>query len=99
MRNQNPFRIMPLWHAWYVIQEMSDTILSLGRMRTEKQLLIERLTKLEQQHSQLQLQKDQLECYRERFDEQKRALNAERQVVERIQRLLRGRQGALMEKL
>ncbi|KAL8434607.1 hypothetical protein ACSSS7_003082 [Eimeria intestinalis] len=72
--------------------ETSDAALSLRRMRTEKQQLVERLTSLEHQHSQLQLQHEQQACDREQLGQLKAALSAERQEKERFEHLFRDKQ-------
>ncbi|KAL8450601.1 hypothetical protein Emed_002473 [Eimeria media] len=72
--------------------EINDAALSLRRMRTEKQQLVERLTSLEHQHSQLQLQHEQQACDREQLDQLKAALSAERQERERFEHLFQDKQ-------
>ncbi|KAL8455489.1 hypothetical protein Emag_000618 [Eimeria magna] len=78
--------------------EISDAALSLRRMRTEKQQLVERLTSLEHQHSQLQLQHEQQACDREQLDQLKAALSAERQERERFEHLFQGERRGCAEK-
>ncbi|KAL8436213.1 hypothetical protein Efla_003743 [Eimeria flavescens] len=69
--------------------EMSDAVVSLRRMRTEKQQLVERLTSLEHQHSQLQLQHEQQKCDRGQLDQLQVTVNSERQQKELAQNMLR----------
>lgn len=76
----------------WMSQEMNDTLLSLRRMRTEKQQLFERLADLEQQHSQLQLQQEQQQHDSLQVDQLQATLTSERLERERIQGLLRGEQ-------
>ncbi|KAL8273047.1 hypothetical protein Esti_002968 [Eimeria stiedai] len=70
--------------------EINGAALSLRRMRTEKQQLVERLTSLEHQHSQLQLQHEQQACDRVQLDHLKATLSAERQERERFEHLFQG---------
>ncbi|CDI85782.1 Proteophosphoglycan 5, related [Eimeria praecox] len=77
-------------------EEVNDAVLSLRRMRTEKQQLIERLTSVEHQHSQLQLQQEQQLCERDKVDQLQAALASERLERERLQGLLRDKEEDLM---
>lgn len=61
-------------------------------MRTEKQQLVERLTSVEHQNNQLQLQQEQQLYERDKVDKLEAALASERLERERLQGLLRGRQ-------
>ncbi|CDJ52249.1 Proteophosphoglycan ppg4, related [Eimeria brunetti] len=77
-------------------KEVNDAVLSLSRMRTEKQQLMERLTNVEHQHSQLQLQQEQQLCERDKVGELQAALASERLERERLQRLLRDKEEDMM---
>ncbi|CDJ36218.1 uncharacterized protein EMH_0040910 [Eimeria mitis] len=83
-------------------EEANEAVLSLRRMRTEKQQLIERLATVEHQHSQLQLQQEQQLCERDRVDQLQESLASERVERERLQALLRDKEedltGVIREK-
>lgn len=73
-----------------VFQEMNDAVLSLRRMRTEKQQLVERLEGFEHEHSQLRMQQEQHLCDQEKLHQLQAALSSGQVERERIEALLHG---------
>ncbi|XP_026194497.1 uncharacterized protein LOC34620802 [Cyclospora cayetanensis] len=72
--------------------EIHEAALALRRTRTEKQQLVKRLSDLEQQHSQLQLQQDYQLHERGQIEQLRSELSSERAEKERLLRLLRDKE-------
>lgn len=75
---------------------MNDAVLSLRRMRTEKQQLVERLEGFEHEHSQLRMQQEQHLCDQEKLHQLQAALSSGQMERERIEALLHGEYSLFM---
>ncbi|CDJ39042.1 hypothetical protein, conserved [Eimeria tenella] len=76
--------------------EMNDAVLSLRRMRTEKQQLVERLEGFEHEHSQLRMQQEQHLCDQEKLHQLQAALSSGQMERERIEALLHDKEENLL---